>query len=512
MIEEQTLTNVKHESAAALVYLPDISAGTQDPLTLYMREARGFALLNGEAEIKLAKTIEESKREILEAVAAYPVSLNPLFEALQAVNDGCPKTHTLIYGLAYLNSIKSPEPLEDSNSHRAPDPGEVKAHVNALLQLQLKATSTLSSKQNLQDLEVVSAVQELTQNLAGFKWTPEALALLSSALKDLDKQMSTVEQMMIHICINEVKMSLNVFMRSFVHQETVHEGLVSVLEAEHHLKIADLQQSLIALEKSTGLKRSEIKVLNKRLFNAEAKLNRAKNEMIEANLRLVLSIARSYTDRGLSFSDLIQSGNLGLMKAVDRFEYRLGCKFSTYATAWIRQAIMQAIADQGRNIRLPRHRIEEIYRLNSAKRQLLQEQSQKPSIQALAQCAGFSLSKAHSLLRASKDTLSIEQAVDSESDFCIENSLKDDNTPSPLEALMTLRTRKTVHQLLGHLRPRESLILKMRFGFDAEPKTLKEISETLSVTKQCISQIEGRALSKLRRMMDQDLSIKKAVR
>ena len=509
MIEEQALTDIKHDSAAAFVYLSDTETKTQDPLTLYMREARGFSLLNSEEEIKLANCIEESIREILFAVALYPASLNPLFEALKGANGSCPKTHTLIYGLAYLNPIKTPEGLEGPDWHRASDPKEIKARLDALLQLQLKAASALLSKENLQDVEVISAIEELAQNLAHFKWTPEALALLSSTLKDFDKQIRAIEQAIMRICVNEAKMPLEFVMNSFTHQETALEGLLSQLEAKQYAKIADLEQSLIALEKSTGLKLSEIKSLNKRLYAAEAKLKQAKKAMIEANLRLVLSIARSYTDRGLSFSDLIQSGNLGLMKAVDRFEYRLGCKFSTYATTWIRQAITQAIADQGRNIRLPRHRIEEFYQLNCAERQLLQEKSQKPSIQALADRAGFSLSKTHRLLRASKDTLSIEKIDDPENDFCIGDSLIDQNTPSPLEALMTLSAHKTVHRLLEHLKRRESSILKMRFGFDTEPRTLKEISETLGVTKQWISQIEGRALNKLRRMIEQDVAIKK---
>jgi RNA polymerase primary sigma factor len=316
------------------------------------------------------------------------------------------------------------------------------------------------------------------------------------------------------ICVNEAKMPWQVFIRSFANHETKLDWVQRHLDekapyagllAKHQSKIADLQQALIIIEKSTGLQLSEIKVLNKRLSKGEAKLRLAKKQMIEANLRLVLAIARSYTGRGLAFSDLIQSGNLGLMKAVERFDYRLGCKFSTYATNWIRHAIIQAIADQGRDIRLPKHKIEEIHHLNRTERQILQEQRAKTYRSRTGRSPGASAAKSASAFARGKKHGFYRKIADSGLDtFCIADSLKDQNTPSPLEAAMTLCAGKTVSNLLRHLNPREALVLKMRFGIEGDPKTLKAISQVLGVTKQRVNQIETRALNKLRRVMDKN--------
>ena len=505
MIEEQVSTYFNQKSKlSASIYLTDQEARTQDPLTLYMREARALELLNSEQEINLAKRIEESRREILVTVAAYPASIEPLFKAFKAVQKGHRKIHTLIYGLAHASPSKTPTSASLENNLRvASNLQEIEACFNTLLHLKRKAEWALSSKESLPDSARMTAIQNLGQGLACFKWTPRALALLSHPLKTLCEEISTIEEAMMRLG-KPKKISSEIFKHSFENHQTALE-LESHIEVKHYPKMADLHQSLITLEKSTGLKHSEIKLLNERLGKAEAKLGQAKGAMIEANLRLVLPIARSYRGRGLSFSDLIQSGNLGLIKAVDRFEYRLGYKFSTYATTWIRQAITQAIADQGRNIRLPRHQLEAIYHLNRVERQLLEEKRQKPTAQELADRLGFSLPKVQGLLEASKDTLSIEKVTDSEDEiFSIVDSLPDQNTPSPLEAAMTLCTHKTIHQLLAQLKPRESLILRMRFGLEVEPKTLREISQNLGVTKQWISQIEMRALNKLRRLIERD--------
>lgn len=504
MIEEQVSTYFNQKSKlSASIYLTDQEARTQDPLTLYMREARAFALLNSEQEINLAKRIEESRREILFTVAAYPASIEPLFKAFKAVQKGHRKIHTLIYGLAHASPSKTPTSASLENNLRvASNLQEIEACFNTLLHLKRKAEWALSSKEGLPDSALMTAIQNLEQGLACFKWTPRALALLSHPLKTLCQEISTTEEAMMHL--GNKKISSEIFKRSFEDRQIAFV-LESHVEAKHYSKTADLHQSLIDVKKSTGLQHSEIKLLNQRLGKAEAKLDQAKKAMIEANLRLVLPIARSYRGKGLSFSDLIQSGNLGLIKAVDRFEYDLGYKFSTYATTWIRQAITQAIADQGRNIRLPRHQIEAIYHLNRVERQLLEEKRQKPTAQELADRLGFSLPKVQGLIEASKDTLSIEKASDSKDEiFSIVDSLPDQNTPSPLEAAMTLCTHKTIHQLLAQLKPRESLILRMRFGLEIEPKTLREISQDLGVTKQWISQIEMRALNKLRRLIERD--------
>ncbi|HEV2524368.1 MAG TPA: sigma-70 family RNA polymerase sigma factor, partial [Gammaproteobacteria bacterium] len=447
MTTECTSIYFKHSTdAEPLTHFTNKETRTQDPVALYAREARVFKLLNGQQESNLAKSMEESIGEILSAVAAYPASLDPLFKAFKAVDDGGRKINTLIYGLVNLNPLKTTtsEPSENPACSVASQTKEIKTRFNALLRLKRKAEQALSIKERLQDPEALRAIENLGQSLAGFKWTPHVLALLTKGLKGLLEQISAVEQAIMGICVTEAKMPWQVFMRSFAHHETEVEWLQSHLDdkmpyraqlVKHSPKIADLQQTLIAIEQSTGLRLSEIKALNKRLCNGTAQLHRAKKEMIEANLRLVLSIARSYTGRGLAFSDLIQSGNLGLMKAVDRFDHRLGCKFSTYATPWIRQSITEAIANQGRNIRLPRHRIEAIHHLNRAERQMLQEKGQKPRAQELADRLGMPLPKVHKLLQQAKNTLSIEQSTNPEIEtFCIADNLNDENTPSPLDA------------------------------------------------------------------------------
>lgn len=497
------------------------SVRTYDPVELYTREARVFGLLSRQQEISLAKSMEEGSREILFAVAAYPASLEPLFQAFKAIDDGGCKIHKLIYGLVNLNPIKTTtfEISENFDEPIASLPAEeIKTRLDALFHWKQKAEQALSSRENPQDPKTINAIGNLGQSLAGFKWTPQALALLTNSLKSLSEQINTTENAIMGICIKEAKIPWQVFMRSFANHETKLDWVQQHLDekasypgelAKPQSKIAALQQAFIGIEKSTGLKLSEIKALNKRLSKGEAKLRLAKKQMIEANLRLVLSIARSYTARGLAFSDLIQSGNLGLMKAVERFDYRLGCKFSTYATNWIRHAIIQAIADQGRDIRLPKHKIEEIHHLNRIERQILQEQGKKPTIQELADRLGLPLPKVHQLLQETRNTVSIEKSTDPEFDsFCIADSLKDQNTPSPLEVAMTLCAGKTVSNLLRHLSHRETLVLKMRFGIEGDPKTLEAISQVLGVTKQRVNQIETRALNKLRRVMNKNLGLK----
>lgn len=497
------------------ICLVDRKTKNQDPVALYTREARELQLLNGQQEISFAKSMEESRREILRIVAVYPASLVPLFQGFRAGDKGHRKIQRLIYGLVDLMPIKTAlsDTSDNPDGSVAFNATEIKKRLDALLLLRLKVARALSTKEGLQNPEAIKAIEALSQSLAGFKWTPRALVLLSGGLRCLLAQISSVEDAIMRLCLTEAKMPWQVFMRSFAHHETELSWIQPHLDskapysaqlAKHYPELVDLQKTLIAIEESTGLRLSEIKALNKNLCSEEAKLGSAKKAMIEANLRLVLSVAKSYKGRGLAFSDLIQSGNLGLIKAVERFEYRLGYKFSTYATGWIRQAITQAIADQGRNIRLPRHKIEEIYHLNRAKRQMLQEKGLKPTAQELADRLGVALPKVHQLLQEAKNTLSIEKLTDGDRDVSNADNLEDENTPSPLEAAMTICMRQTVRDLLSHLKPREALILKMRFGIEGDPKTLKAISQDLGVTKQWISQIEARALNKLRRVMNMD--------
>jgi len=494
-------------------------ARTNDPLELYTREARVFGLLNRQQEINLAKSIEETSREMLLAVATYPASLDIVFKALY--DENC-KTHKLIYGLVNSNSIKTTafELSENLDQPIAPLPfEEIKTCLDALWHLKQKAEQALSSRGNSQDIKTINTIENLGKSLAGFKWTPHALALLTSSLKGLSEQIHIIESTIRDICVNEAKMPWQIFIRSFAKHETKFDWIHRHLDekaphagllAKHQSKIAGLQQALSIIEKSTGLQLAEIKALNKALSKSEAKLHLFKKQMIEANLRLVLAISRSYIGRGLAFSDLIQSGNLGLMKAVGRFDYRLGCKFSTYATNWIRHAIIQAIGEQGRDIRLPKHKIEEIHHLNRAERQILKELGQKPTARELADRLGLPLPKVHQLLQEARNTISIEKPSDSDSDTsCIADSLRDQNTPSPLEATMTLCAAKTVTHLLQHLNPRQVLVLKMRFGIEGDAKTLKAISQTLGVSKQRVNQIETSALNKLQRVMNKSLGQKK---
>ncbi len=441
MIEQDTSTHINHSNIFATPScLPDMETRTQDLVTLYIREVKAFKLLDSEEEVRLAKKIEQSKNEILSTVAAYPAALDSLFEAFKAVDKGSRKIHTLIYGFRNFSPMKKDEFSE------SPDfsPQEIKTRLHVLLQSKLKTEQLLLSIQNRADPVVINALQYLALNLAGFKWTPEVFALLSSALKSESKQKSEIG----------------------------------------------------------------IDALNKQLCRAETALTETKAQMIKGNLRLVLAIARSYREKGLAFSDLIQSGNLGLIKAVDRFEYRFGCRFSTYATGWIRQSIRQAVHEQRRTIRLPKSEIQAIHHLKRTERQILSEKGLKATNQELADHLGVSVSKVHRLQQMKQDTVSLEKTVESETDFCIADSLSNQNIPSPLESAMTLCREKTVQALLGHLKPRESLILKMRFGLngDRDAKTLKEISADLGVSRQCINQIETRALNKLRRVIEKNLT------
>ncbi|OYV75178.1 MAG: RNA polymerase sigma factor RpoD [Chromatiales bacterium 21-64-14] len=524
------------EEAAASLSTVDSELGrTTDPVRMYMREMGTVELLTREGEILIAKRIEDGLLQVLTALAHYPESNAVLFQEYAKVEAGEQRLTDLLSGFmddetaavpvaaervvpeAPVRAVggsdedededDSTEDTEDDPLNGGPDPEEARARFAKLRELYEKAQS--SASRNSGDH---TRARKLRTQLAGqfvqLKLVPRLTERLVDNLRQAVERVRTHERVIMDICVNQAHMPRKDFITSFPDNETDLKWLDKQIRAgreyskvleQHRDEILKAQNRLVSIEKEGGLSIGELKEINRQMSIGEAKARRAKKEMVEANLRLVISIAKKYTNRGLQFLDLIQEGNIGLMKAVDKFEYRRGYKFSTYATWWIRQAITRSIADQARTIRIPVHMIETINKLNRISRQMLQEMGREPTPEELAQRMEMPEDKVRKVLKIAKEPISMETPIGDDEDSHLGDFIEDPNIDSPVDSATMEGLREATRGVLAGLTPREAKVLRMRFGIDMNTDhTLEEVGKQFDVTRERIRQIEAKALRKLR--------------
>lgn len=519
------------EEAAALVSSGPDFGRTTDPVRMYMREMGTVELLTRKGEIEIAKRIEEGVRDVLLTLAQYPRSLAELVADLQKVKNGELRFNEVINGFVDYDEYEAnpaaeeeeelPEEgpldeeeeldmegtLEDEDAAVPSVPIEEIINRFEALQKLIEDTITVENKVGRKDAQAQKAFADLGEMITRFKFVPRVFDGLIAGMRLILDEVRKYEREAMHVCVKLGKMPKQTFITSFPGEEAnlkwINQFTKNVPYAEHITQhkeaILDIQRQLQSLAEQTNLDISEIKELNRHMSISEAKAKRAKKEMVEANLRLVISIAKKYTNRGLQFLDLIQEGNIGLMKAVDKFEYRRGYKFSTYATWWIRQAITRSIADQARTIRIPVHMIETINKLNRVARQMLQEMGREPTPEELAKVMGLPEDKIRKTMKIAKEPISMETIIGDDEDSRLGDFIEDTSALSPLEAATTEGLRECTRLILEGLTPREAKVLRMRFGIDMNTDhTLEEVGKQFDVTRERIRQIEAKALRKLR--------------
>ncbi|MGC9403012.1 RNA polymerase sigma factor RpoD [Vibrio genomosp. F10] len=535
--EDNTVTDedAAEAAAAALSSVESEIGRTTDPVRMYMREMGTVELLTREGEIDIAKRIEDGINQVQSAVAEYPGTIPYVLEQFDRVLAEELRLTDLINGFVDPNDDGTAAPTathigsELTNTDLADEDGEKKEDeedaeeeeeedtgIDPELALE-KFTSLRNTYQNLQlainehgaDSSKASKATELLQEVfAEFRLTPKQFDYLVNELRTSMDRVRTQERLIIRQTVEYGKMPKKSFVALFTGNESsdawLDEALASdkpyaekVKRSEEEIRRSILKLSII--EKETNLTVQSIKDISRRMSIGEAKARRAKKEMVEANLRLVISIAKKYTNRGLQFLDLIQEGNIGLMKAVDKFEYRRGYKFSTYATWWIRQAITRSIADQARTIRIPVHMIETINKLNRISRQMLQEMGREPLPEELAERMQMPEDKIRKVLKIAKEPISMETPIGDDEDSHLGDFIEDTTLELPLDSATSTSLRGATKDVLAGLTPREAKVLRMRFGIDMNTDhTLEEVGKQFDVTRERIRQIEAKALRKLR--------------
>ncbi len=512
------------EAAAALAAVETEVGRTTDPVRMYMREMGTVELLTREGEIAIAKRIEEGIRELLFAIAAWPETVQMLLNEYNMVAKEERRLADVIIG--WLNpaddivpagsiAAKALEKAEnkddsDDDDDEAPsgvDPEEA-AERFGLLEKQLAKTNKAIEKYGRGTKQVEKELVALGEIFKYFKLPPRQFDPLYTRVRAILARTRLEERTIMNLCTRTARMTRKVFIKEFPgHEirETWCEDLINKGgDYAESLKLVapDImrsQRKLQQIEADAGVPLATIKDINRRMSMGEARARRAKKEMVEANLRLVISIAKKYTNRGLQFLDLIQEGNIGLMKAVDKFEYRRGYKFSTYATWWIRQAITRSIADQARTIRIPVHMIETINKLNRVSRQMLQEMGREPSPEELSERMEMPEDKVRKVLKIAKEPISMETPIGDDEDSHLGDFIEDNTITSPVESATTVGLTESTREVLAGLTAREAKVLRMRFGIDMNTDhTLEEVGKQFDVTRERIRQIEAKALRKLR--------------
>jgi len=520
------------EAAAALAALDAELGRTTDPVRMYMREMGTVELLTREGEIRIAKRIEEGLDAVRLALAHYPATHEHLLHTYEQFKAGQARMVDLVVGFIDPNApdvIAQPQnPTkvdlaaesekgneEDSEEGEddeevvdtGPDPEEV-ARRMGLIRKHLNSVLTGLAKQGAEDPRTQKTRKRLADEFMELKLSPRMFDALTAQLRTHVGEIRQIEKEIMSIAVRDAGMPRKDFISSFPRNETSSRWIARHIKAGKKYsaplgrlkeEIERRQKKLQALEVTYHLSISGIKDINREVSIAEAKARRAKKEMVEANLRLVISIAKKYTNRGLQFLDLIQEGNIGLMKAVDKFEYRRGYKFSTYATWWIRQAITRSIADQARTIRIPVHMIETINKLNRISRQMLQEMGREPTPDELAVRMEMPEDKVRKVLKIAKEPISMETPIGDDEDSHLGDFIEDTSVTSPIDQATNESLKETTHSVLAQLTPREAKVLRMRFGIDMNTDhTLEEVGKQFDVTRERIRQIEAKALRKLR--------------
>ncbi len=508
------------EVAAALVAVDSEFGRTTDPVRMYMREMGTVELLTREGELELAKRIEEGQNQVAEALSRFPAVIEHFIHSFEQVVKGEAKVTDLISDFIDLSEPTEDEIDDDEllvahddddtgvvEEVSGPDLEEVKEKL-ALVKTRYQQVLKCLKQYGYEDKRTQEAYAGLVEIFMEFRRTPQFFKELTEILAGVVAEIRLQEKRILDLCVKQAQMPRKLFIETFVGHETDPEWLERHLSSgEPYVEalkacadeIRHAQSRLAAIEKANYLSIDQIKDINRRVSIGEAKARRAKKEMIEANLRLVISIAKKYTNRGLQFLDLIQEGNIGLMKAVDKFEYRRGYKFSTYATWWIRQAITRSIADQARTIRIPVHMIETINKLNRVSRQMLQEMGREPTPEELARRMDMPEDKVRKVLKIAKEPISMETPIGDDEDSHLGDFIEDSKVMSPVEAATIEGLREAMQNVLSSLTAREAKVLRMRFGIDMNTDhTLEEVGKQFDVTRERIRQIEAKALRKLR--------------
>ncbi|HEY9033237.1 MAG TPA: RNA polymerase sigma factor RpoD [Pseudomonadales bacterium] len=524
------------EAAAALAAVESDLGRTTDPVRMYMREMGTVELLTREGEIAIAKRIEEGTRDLLHALASFPAAVGMVLREYDKIATEEAKLEDILVGyLDPTDDVPEAKPLgfeeleeksakaanddddEDDDSDSSsddndtvssgPDPVEAAERFEAL-RVQLKKTEKAIAKHGRYNKKSQAELQALGDLFQYFKLTPKMFDPVMMLARESLSECRAMEKQIMTAVIKQGGVARADFLASFVGNEVDEKWFDKLVKSQ--AKKADKlnllredvlrwQRKLIALQEETGLTISDIKDINRRMSIGEARARRAKKEMVEANLRLVISIAKKYTNRGLQFLDLIQEGNIGLMKAVDKFEYRRGYKFSTYATWWIRQAITRSIADQARTIRIPVHMIETINKLNRVSRQMLQEMGREPTPEELGIRLEMPEDKVRKVLKIAKEPISMETPIGDDEDSHLGDFIEDVTITSPIESATSQSLRDATTDVLAGLTAREAKVLRMRFGIDMNTDhTLEEVGKQFDVTRERIRQIEAKALRKLR--------------
>lgn len=523
------------EAATALV-LSNVESEigrTTDPVRMYMREMGAVELLTREGEIDIAKRIEDGINQVQTSVSEYPEAITYLLEQYNLVESGEVRLSDLITGFVDPNAENSPSELpdeldeteaeinlDDSDDEEEDEDGDSSADDDASidpevakakfaeLQEQHNKTSEAIKKHGRAHKKAQEEIENLSEIFKQFRLVGKQFDILVNNMRSMMERVRSHERLIMKICVEQCKMPKKLFMTHFTGNENNMSWYKKVLTSKGTFttKLEELEDKINAqinelqqIETETNLSIEQIKDINRRMSIGEAKARRAKKEMVEANLRLVISIAKKYTNRGLQFLDLIQEGNIGLMKAVDKFEYRRGYKFSTYATWWIRQAITRSIADQARTIRIPVHMIETINKLNRISRQMLQEIGREPTPEELSERMQMPEDKIRKVLKIAKEPISMETPVGDDEDSHLGDFIEDTALEQPLDAATSESLRSATRDILSGLTPREAKVLRMRFGIDMNTDhTLEEVGKQFDVTRERIRQIEAKALRKLR--------------
>ncbi|HEY9380326.1 MAG TPA: RNA polymerase sigma factor RpoD [Burkholderiales bacterium] len=528
--------DAEEEAEAALATVDPEFGRTTDPVRMYMREMGTVELLTREGEIEIAKRIEDGLRHMIQAIAACPTTIDEILALADKVKHEEMRIEELVDGLIDPNAeeevpqpavVAAPAPAaaseEESDGESdedAEDDGAAALAAN-LLQLKEDALEIFQRIHKLNDKMKVALVKhghrakeytkirdQIGEELLNIRFTARMIERLSDSVRSMVDQVRRHEREIQHLTVIKGGMPRPHFIKLFPSNETSSRWVKAEIAAGHsysHMlarfepNILEQQQKLLDIQAKIGIPLKDLKDINKQMSTGEAKARRAKREMTEANLRLVISIAKKYTNRGLQFLDLIQEGNIGLMKAVDKFEYRRGYKFSTYATWWIRQAITRSIADQARTIRIPVHMIETINKMNRISRQILQETGSEPDPATLAEKMEMPEDKIRKIMKISKEPISMETPIGDDDDSHLGDFIEDTTTLAPNDAALYASLREVTKDILDSLTPREAKVLRMRFGIEMNTDhTLEEVGKQFDVTRERIRQIEAKALRKLR--------------